>query len=104
MFVTKSISTLELLEERIQTLEFAFYMFNTVQNFDLQTQITIELGHLYNAKMQIIKSIQYEKYINKEFKNIKTYPSKINSERAETQPHDRPRYLPKLWEQYNSRQ
>lgn len=84
MFGDRSISTLSLIEAQIQTLEYAFLSFNTVENFELQNQIIVELGHLYNAKMQIFKTIINEKYIIKEFTNIKTYPSKINSDRYET--------------------
>jgi len=96
MFGNSGISTLSLLEKQIQTLEYAYYKNNKVKNFDLITQIEIELGHLYNSKMQIAKTLQNEPIFNKKFTNIKTYPSKINKERAEDSSATDQRLLSKL--------
>lgn len=104
-FGKNSFSTLSLLESQIQTLEYALSKTACVGDFDIQTQITIELGHLYNCKMLIIKTLQNESSTNK-ITNIKTYPSKINTEGAteETTDYIASPFLPALRKHYTCKQ
>lgn len=100
-FGTRSISTLRLLENQIQILEYALATSDNADEFNLKAQIIIELGNLYNCKMLIVKNQNNEPSTFKTT-SAKTYPSKINNERPKSEPHEigKVRFLPALREQF----